>query len=773
MANTRTSSRSRYMQTLLASTALVSAGAGQAQAQSSDVARADASAPIEEIVVRGVARQFRPDEQDSATGLRMSLIETPQAVSVVTPEMLDTINADSAYEATDLVPGVQRSGFGFGLEQIVMRGVFNTRHRVNDILLGNSFTSVEAYALDRLEIVRGPATVVYGVTGSFGGEINSILKRPRRTFGAEVGGEVGSYDTHNVFMDVTGPLNEGGTVAGRLVAKYDQYGLPLDIEGEDFPNYESMIMGSIAWDITPRTTLRITHHHQERNMDPWDGGALIENPDGSLSLPDVDPETWYFSHPDESWETLDIDFGIAELEHEFDNGWRTETKVAWNKYDEDLSYFYPFGPFGAYSLADDEVYIYTYDIERDGEDLTFHQTLGGDFELFDREHQFFVAAEYTDNLDPYRFQLLNSEFQGYGPIDMYEDDVYDGETPRFSDGSPFLPINGNRDAIFGVRQESFTESEDLKLSLQGLINVTDRLDLLAGVLYHDNETVTEIPINRGEVQNPVERDVVGFEETVYRFGATYQLVENWGPMDQSRVYYSYSEGFEPQTYTDADGNTVSAPQEMEQHEVGIKTEWLGGSVGTSLAVFDYEITNIQVSSSFLGSFGGFGSTVLEGSQEATGVEFELIGEILPGWNVSANYAYMDVAINDPNFDDSAPPRTTPEHSGAVTTTYEFLDGPMAGLRVGTTVKISDDYSFIDGPTNVGRFGSLVAGAHERVDLHASYAPRSGQFQNLEVTFNWTNVFDEDILVAKQGNPGYGIMFIDQERATLGLTYNFQ
>ncbi|MDZ7826477.1 MAG: hypothetical protein U5R48_11220 [Gammaproteobacteria bacterium] len=72
------------------------------------------------------------------------------------------------------------------------------------------------------------------------------------------------------------------------------------IDGEDFPNYESMALASLAWDITPSTTLRVTHYHQDRNMDPWDGGALVEKPDGSLAIPDVDPEQWYFSHPDQS-----------------------------------------------------------------------------------------------------------------------------------------------------------------------------------------------------------------------------------------------------------------------------------------------------------------------------------------------------------------------------------------------------------------------------------------------------------------------------------------
>ena len=766
--SSKSSIRSRYFQSLLTSTALISASTVSSGVSAQEpVQQPNQGRALEEIVVRGVARKFRPEEQNSATGLNMALIDTPQSVTVITPEMMNTINAKSAYEATDMVPGVQRSGFGFGFEQIVMRGIFNSTHRVNNILLGNDLTSIDAYAAERLEIVRGPATVLYGVTGSFGGEINSILKKPLRTPRAEVGVEFGSYDTQNYSVDFGGPLNDAGTVSGRLVAKYGEYDLPLDIDGEDFPNYQFMVMGSVAWDITPMTTLRVSQFHQERNMDPWDGGALVENPDGTLAMPDADPEQWYFSHPDQSKETLDMQFGIIELEHQLASGWNSTTQLAWNKYDEDLSYFYPFGPFGAYSLGDDEIYIYTYDVERDGEELTLRQSLGGDFDLFDKNHEFFLAVEYSDNQDPDRFQLLNSAFQGFGTIDMYGDG-YDGQ-PRFADGSEFNPIAGNREDIFGVRQVLLDETEDLLLSAQVLLNPTERLQLMLGVLYQKNNSSTTVPINSGVVNNPPEVTRVGFEEEVYRFGATYDIIDNLGFIDDARVYYSYSEGFEPQTFNDADGNTVSAPQQMEQHEIGLKTEMFDGAVATSLALYDYEITNIQVSSAFLGSFGGFGSTVLEGLQEATGFEAEIIGEILPGWNVSANYAWSDIDIVDPNSG-SAPPRTTPEHSGAIITTYEFLEGPMTGLRVGVTLKISGDYSFIDGPTNVGRFGALEDGAHERVDLHASYAPRSGRLENFEFYANFNNVFDEDILVAKQGNPGYGIMFIDQQRMTVGMRY---
>lgn len=771
MTASNSTPRSHYLQGLLATTALISPSISQAQTE--PPTSTPASDAIEEVIVRGVARRFRPDEQSSATGLNLSLVETPQSVTVITSEMLETINANSAYQATDLVPNVQRSGYGFGLQQIVMRGVFNLTRRVNNLELDNRFTSIRSYAVSRLEIVRGPATAIYGVSGAFGGEINSILKAPRADFGLEIGAEFGSYDSSRYFFDVTGPLPGSESLSGRLVGQYEQYGLPLDIKGQSFPNYEGMGLASLNWEVSDETTLRATFYYQERNVDPWDGGALIDNGDGTLSLPQVDPEQWYFSHPDQSTEKTDFNFAIVELDHEFDNGWHARTKLAWDKYDHDLEYFFPFGAFGAYALADDEVYIYSYDVERSGEQLTFNQSLGGDFELGGREHQFFAALEYNDDLEPNRFELLNSFFQGFASIDWFTDSVFDGETPRFSDGSAFQPIQGDREALFGVRQVQLVDTRDLKLSLQVLLKPTDRLQLLLGALYHDNETVDTLPINAGLELDPPRVSATEFQESVFRLGATYDLADDTGNIDDARVYYSFSEGFEPQILTDADGNSLSAPQDMEQHEIGIKAEFLDAAVGMSLAIFDYKITNIAVRNSFLGGFGGFGTSVLAGTQEATGAEFELTGEILPGWNVLANYAYMDAEVNDPNNTRSTPPRTTPEHSGTIATTYEFLQGRMQGLRLGAAVKASGDYSFATAQ-NQERLGIVpIGGAHTRFDLNASYAPRSGRFEGFEFFFNWINVFDEDILVSKQGHPGFGIMFIDQQKVSGGLRYRFE
>lgn len=759
--------RSRYLQGLLTSTALVTAGVAHAQ---SNPPGETSQAPIEEIVVRGVAQQYRPDDQDSATGLSMALVDTPQSVSILTQEMMDTINASSVYDATDLVPNVQRSGYGFGLERIIMRGILNEDQRVNGILLGQRATSLDSVALERIEVVRGPATSLYGVTGSFGGELNSILKRPEQSLAYEIAAEVGSYDTRGLEVDVTGPLTDDGSVSARLAFSYDEYDHPLDIKGENFDNDKRALLAAVEWRLNANSVLNFSYIHQRRDVDPWDGAAVVLGADGNLRLPEINPDFWYFSHPDQSNSVNEFNIGMIEFEHFLSNGWRLNTQASFNEYEEHIEYFYPFGPFGAYNLGQDEIYIYTYDIDRDGEELTFNQSLGGDFEFMDREHQFFAALEYRDNASPDRFELLNSQYMGIASMDWYSDEVYDGEQPRFVDGTAFEPVSTEDRRAAGVGREQYVDVTDLLLSAQLLLNPTERLEVLLGVLYQDNERVERAPYLSGQPQIPVDETKTKFDETVYRLGATYDLIRDWGPVDQGSVYYSYSEGFEPQTFIGEDGNFTSAPQEMTQHEIGFKTEMLGGAIGTAVALFDYEITNIAVSGTFIGGFANPSTAVLAGTQDAKGVEVEMVGEILPGWNVSANYAYLDAEITDPNFNITTPPRSAPKHSGAVTTSYEFLAGRFNGLRVGATYKQSGDYAFVEGPSNADRFGPLVDGAHKRVDLHASYTPP--QYQNLTLSFNWQNVFDEDILTAKEGNPGYGVMFIDRQRMNLRLSYQY-
>lgn len=718
----------------------------------------DARAELQTVIVRGVARQYLPDDQTSATGIPMRLVNTPQAITVLTPQLMDNIGADSVYEATDLIPGVQRGGVGYGIDRIMLRGLTGQPQRINGIEI-ETIGSPDAYAMQRSEVVRGPATALYGVTGAYGGEINSILKSPTDTFRAEVGAELGSFDTQRLFGDVSGPLTDDGKVKGRLVGKFDKFGPPVDLDNVDIDQFKYNVLGSLEWDISDRTTVSVSYNHIRRDIDPYDGGALFLGPDGKMRTPTVDPDKWYFSLPEQSEQYTDDDFFIAELIHELENGWTIQSKAAYQKWDSSISYFFPFGPFGAYDLADDEVYEYTYDYFTKGETFTYNASLGGDFELFGTNNSFYAAFEGDTNPSDTESTLLNSVFVGTLRADQGGDRV-------FADGSPWEPVDRSE---LGIRSQSLEKDTNLKGSVQVLLRPTDKLSILAGVLYHYNENETTATYTRGEPITPNNVDKSDWDKFVNRLGITYNFYSGGSIVNDATLYVNYSEGFQPQTITDADGNTTQAPRELEQYEGGIKAELFDGHAQAGLSVYTYEITNIAVSSAFLGSFGGFGTTVLNGKQKMDGVEAEITGEILPGWNIAANYTYMDGSIEDPNYDFTKQPRSVPEHSGALTTSYEFLEGPLDGLLIGTTVAYSSSYSMVGGLYNVDRFGPASSDGYTRVDLNASYELLDGK---ADLYANWHNVTDEDILYAKQGHPGYGITYTDQQAVTVGVKYRF-
>jgi outer membrane receptor for ferric coprogen and ferric-rhodotorulic acid len=748
-----------YIPALIASTTLVSANTAYGQTDSdSQPTDSTPNSEIQEVTVRGVADKYRPDDQSSATGLQLQLIETPQAITVLTTEIMETLGASSVYDATDMVPGVQRGGQGFGIDRIMIRGLTGQPQRINGIAI-QTIGSPDSSALERIEVVRGPATVVYGVTGAFGGELNSILKRPLDTLKTQLGFEAGSFDTQRYTADVTGPLNSSGTLKGRITGKYNTFGPPIDIPGVDIEQHQSHIMASLSWDMTDTSSLTFWYLRNDRDIDPYDGGALVLLPDGKLTLPSVDPDRWYYSLPEQSTQKTKEQLFFGEYQYHFSNDWRWRTQLVLQKWDNEISYFFPFGPFGAYSLGDDEIYIYSYDSASNGETLTFNTSLGGDFELFDRKHSFYLAFEGVDDPKAAENRLLNSQFMGIVRADQ-------GGLRQFADGSPWLPID--RSAL-GIRSQSFGKDRQYKTSFSVLLNPTEKLQVLGGILHHKAEDETRATYTRGRPINPVIVDRTDWSKVVGRLGVTYDIAERGEILDDARIYVNYSEGFQPQTVTDANGNTIQAPREMEQYEVGIKTEFLNGAIGTALAVYTYEITNIPVSSAFLGSFGGFGTTVLEGKQKVTGVEAEIIGEMLPGWNLAANYTYMDSKLTDPNYAFTTQPRSSPKHSGSIISSYEFLQGPLKGFRFGGTVSASSDYSMVDGLLNINRFGALVDGAYTRVDLNASYKGGDGRY---DVYLNLHNVFDEKILFGKQGHPGYGITYTDQRSVTFGMRYNF-
>ncbi len=736
-----------------------------AASQSSSATSPPKDGELEAIEVRGVALKYRPDDQTSATGLALPLIDTPQAITVLTSSMMEVIDAKSIYGATDLVPGVNRDGVGFGFERIIMRGINNAFERVNGVELDSLNYTMDGYALDRTEVVRGPATALYGVTGSFGGEINSVLKRPTRDTLIQAGFETGTWNKSVYTADISGavPGTDGGLTA-RFSGKYDGY-VP-EVHEPGVRDRKQMLLASLSYEFSSDTSVTFWQYHADRHGDPFDGGALFLGAEGKLQLPpsSIDPTKFYFSDPAQSNEHTQLNVSILEFLHTFSNDWKVKSETVYADYKQQISYFYPFGPFGAYGNAPDQLSIYTYDITRHSEDITTDLSLGGDFQWLGHKQSFYAALEGVEALEPKNFTLMNSLYTGTATSAGYQ--------PTYADGSPWVPVD--RSAL-GVRQVIDTNVRNVKGSFQLLLHPIDRVSVLLGALVHHGIETDVVPIAGGKVLDPENRQKTSFTKIVKRAGLVYDLLDEHGPVDDVKVYFNYSEGFQPQVIEDKNGNPQSFPQNMKQYEAGIKAEFLNHAVGSSLAAYHYTITNVPAGATAIGSFGAFGSTVADGDQKAFGVETELTGEILPGWNLSANYAYSDIYVANPEYTFTSAVANVPKHKGAIFSSYEFLDGPIKGLRLGGGVVTSSGYPLVQGLINVSHWGQIDANGYTRVDLSASYkgfGRITDSLKGLELFANIHNAFDRRILYSKEGTPEFAIQYSDLRAFNIGFRYKF-
>jgi iron complex outermembrane receptor protein len=722
---------------------------------------------LEEVVVRGVALQYRPNDQTSATGLALPLIDTPQSISVLTSNMFDVTDAQSIYYATDLIPGVIHDGTGFGIERILLRGVSNMYERVNGMELNATTLTVDGFALDRVEVVRGPATALYGITGSFGGEINSILKRPSKDPQFVLGYEAGSFNTSISTVDATGAIpGSNDALTGRFVGKFDNYSPQLNVAPADgIKNHREVFLTSLSWEFSPSTSSTVWWYHENRNIDPFDGASLFLVGPKKIALPpdNVNPESDYFSNPSQSTEHTEQEIFVAEFVHTLDNSWRFSLQAMLDKYEQQISYFYPFGPFGAYGLPANDEALYTYDITRSNENVTTDMSLGGDFELFGRKQSFYAALEGTESTRPNEFTLLNSESTGVV-------NAYQGGQGVYADGAPILPVSR---AGFKSRSVEYVDTKNLRGSVQLLINPADRFRVMAGLLLDRGTETDTVTISKSAPIVPPNVRETSYAKLVKRLGVVYDLVEQRGAVDGVKSYINYSEGFQPQTLVNKAGIAVAFPQNMKQYEAGLKAEFLNHAVGSSVAVYNYTITNVPANDTVLASFGQFGDSVADGDQKATGVEAEVVGELLPGWNLSANYAYTETELTNPAYTFTTPVANVPKHKGTIASSYEFLAGPARGLRVGTELVVSSDFAFVGGLPKVNQWGQLVAGGYQRLDFNASYKGFSGSLRGFEVFANLHNALDERILFSKQGNPSYGIVTSDVRALNFGLRYRFQ
>lgn len=577
-----------------------------------------------------------------------SLKEIPQSISVITRQQLDdqgiTDLRDAVNQTTGLVgatgigPGMVISSRGFQIDDWQYDGVPVPR---NTYVLGNWATQ-DLVFFDRVEILRGASGLLQG-TGSPGGAINLVRKRGQVAPTASFTGKAGSWDHYGLQTDAGGPLNESGSIRGRMVVDQD--------DSHSFTDYvwskTNSLYGALDFDLSPDTTLGVGISNSDLYSRPMVRG-LPRYPDGS----DIGFSRSTYSGA--TWNRNDIEQTTvyADLEHRFDDNWRFKTAALRMREHNDSLHQRMHGNVAAdgsgLSFAD---WITNFESTKIGLDMF----LNGKFEALSLEQELTVGGNYakytSDDFYARRFVPGGNIFD----IDHHRPE------PALDD---ILASPGGRatNAGYDVRQKGLYGSWRVKLAEPLTAVVGARVSWYDYAYMLPDENYKDSMSETGEV-------------TPY-LGLVYDLSQEWA------VYASYTDVFEPQ-------NARTAQQQMlepvigSNYEVGLKGELFDGRVNTSLAVFRYDQKNRAVTDEASGfACDGWYCSTASSKVRSQGIEAEISGEVLTDLQLFAGYTYNTTKfIDDPENEGSIYSQWTPKHMLRMWADYR-LPGDWSRVSVG-------------------------------------------------------------------------------------------
>jgi outer membrane receptor for ferric coprogen and ferric-rhodotorulic acid len=674
----------------------------------------------------------KAEYQTTATKMAMPLKETPQAISVITRDSLDSRLVQDLSTAVELSAGVSTGsgaagapgmfgGYswlssGFSIRgrtaQIRTDGFENTGYSRDD-------DGVDMAAFERIEVVKGPAGF-YG-QGSLGGYINKVRKKPSEEFDAHISVQAGSYDTYRAEAGVTGSLNDDKTLRGRVDIAYSDAGSFTD----KIKNNRVLFAPSIEGVINDKTRMLLQFIYQKNNYNAHPG-TPTQVVDGKLvTFDEFSSRTeLYGATGDKS--TKELTSAALTINHELSDDWLLSLNLQADhqkRHHIDGNYTYVYG---------DYVYTGHYEDDAEGDDWSGELRLQGRFDAFNREHQVTFGIEANQRkwkrVDAYAYDYISTLEDYTGSISTYpflSALEISGETP--------LDVTSKNKAVYA----------------QVLLSLTDNTKLLIGSRYDTADDSLEY-----NGRTPVKSKD---SELTSRLALIHTINDN------VNAYAAYAESFTPTTRIDRNYNTLE-PETGEGFEAGVKTEWFDSKLGVNMAIYRQDLNNrpIDDPTDRTNSF-----SVSSGVHRTDGVELEINGSPYQGWTISAAATWMDnefIEEGDDYYGFSAD--TSVENKFSLHTNYEIQQGKLKGLSLGTTIISVGDQSYIYTDYLDGAISkqASIAGYH-RLDFNFSY----NEIENWDVSLLVRNVTDEYYI--DNGNI-YATFFGAPRSVLLEATYNF-
>ncbi|MDZ8087603.1 MAG: TonB-dependent siderophore receptor [Nostoc sp. DedQUE12b] len=585
--------------------------------------------PIE-LVVTGEQDGYRVQDATTATKTDTPLRDIPQSIQVVPREVLEDRNARSLAEAVETVSGVVDGADynGSPAQDFIIRGFEQGGSFRNGYRDVNSFGLTGVGTIERVEVLKGPASVLFGAVEP-GGIINIVTKQPLSEPYYKLEFEAGNRDFYQPSLDFSGPLNDDKTLLYRLNASYQTS------DGfQDFVNTNlTTFAPTISWKLGERTDL--TLYYEYINFK-----GTFEQYTSVLSDNTFLPRSFYQGYPDDAFvNNTTQKFGYT-VSHEFNDNWqiRNNFSVVTGRNAEE------------YTLAtavvnDQSLRQFAQDRDFTTDNYFGQIDLLGKFNTGSISHQILIGFDFNRYTQTFARSIASN-------------------VPNLDIANPNYDIPSFN---YGPRSSSTDRSQSYGIYLQDQISFLDNLKLLIGGRF---DWVTGDNTNDVTGQTTENPENSAFSP---RIGLVYQ------PSKSISLYTSYSQSFVPVTESNPDGETFE-PTRGTQYEVGIKGDFLEGRLSTTLAAYQITKSNILTPDRERAESDYF---IQIGEQRSRGIELDITGEILPGWKAIASYAYTNAEVTEDN-DIAVGNRlvSVPENQASLWTTYEFQNSDLKGLGFG-------------------------------------------------------------------------------------------
>jgi iron complex outermembrane receptor protein len=677
-----------------------------------------AGAQNDEVVVTGVKLR---SEASAGTKTDTPLAETPQSISVIDASEIADLRLQNLNQALRLVAGVTPETRGASAEvydQFKLRGfdapVYLDGLRLFGSATGYAVPQVDVSRIDRIEVVKGPASALYGQSGP-GGLVAEESKLPldRARYGAVVAG-FGTYDQYRVDADIGGKVSDAvlWRLYGSANGAHDQHSYGR--------RDRQTVSGAVTLGANGRTSLTVLGNYSH---DPRNGnygvfpalGTLIANPAGRIST------RFYGGEPDDFFSRNQAS-GTYILRHDFGGGWVFRASGRYLHVSSRLGLVYTGGyPVDAFAASPRPAPTlfsrYSYSTDERLDSWTYDNQLTGSVQTGPLRHEllFGVDRQVAHSRETYAFG-------GATPIDVFNPVYGTMPTPRTPDTVP-----GYTGGL-ATPSYQFAQQRQQGIYAQDQIAVGGLRVTLSG--RHDWA-------HNAQPASALIKDDAKF---TYRVGALYRL-----PV--GLPYLSYSTSFQPQAAALASGGLAN-PSLGKQFEAGLKYQPPGTQILVTGAWFDIRQSNVVVSDplTFL--------SYQVGRVRSRGVEIEATAPLPHGFNARVAFSRQNVkTLDDVDLSRIGQGLATVGRGG-ISANLEWAPttGPAAGFAIGGVVRhVDSTYAdrYLDGVAYNTPAYTVFDGL-----LRYDLAGWSRSLAGVKVGVNATNILDKKYLTSCFANYGW-------------------